>query len=89
MTPTQDLQAWGERLKVRNGFLRNNRSTFPVELVGMLQSQANDHLKMSRAVSERQKLRDGERLQSGIDTVDASKYLDAMALDVVRGTSKP
>jgi hypothetical protein len=42
MMPTQHLRAWGERLKVRGGFLRNNRSVFPVELVGMLQSQAGN-----------------------------------------------
>ncbi len=87
MTAPQTLRSWGEHLKVRSGFLPKIRKRVPLELTGMLQSQAEDHLRMSRALSERQQRLDGERLQV-VDAADASQYLRAMAMDVKRGQPK-
>jgi hypothetical protein len=53
----------------------------------MLASQAEDHLRMSRGLSEKQKLRDGERLESA-NVHENSGYLRAMALDAKRGILK-
>jgi hypothetical protein len=87
-SPPRNLRDWGEHLRIRSGFLPKKRSYFPRELIVMLASQAQDHLQMSRELSEKQKMRDGELLQA-TDTADATDYFRAMALDVKRGIPKP
>ena len=81
----QTLRSWAERLRVRHGVLRADGYTVPQEVVGMIKAQANDHLTMSRHLSERQKTRDREALLADEDEFIHSGYARAMALDALRG----
>ncbi len=81
----QGFRSWGERLRVRRGVLRANGCAVPQEVLGMIKAQANDHLTMSRQLSERQKTLDRETLLADKDKFIDSGYARTMAIDALRG----
>jgi hypothetical protein len=82
------LRAWGERLKVRRGTLQLNDSCVPVEIVEMIMAQANDHLMMSRDLSEKQKTLDRQKLLGDEQGFVRSGYARAMTIDALRAKSR-
>jgi hypothetical protein len=76
------IRSWGERLKVRRGTLQLNGSSVPTEIVEMITAQANDHLMMSRSLSDKQKALDRQKLLD--DEFVRSGYMRAMAIDARR-----
>ncbi len=82
----RNTRAWGERLHVRNGVLKVSGNIPPPEVVDMIKAQANDHLNMSRQLSERQKHLESEAFSSDEEKTLQSGYLQTMALDVARAT---
>jgi hypothetical protein len=80
------LRSWGERLRVRRGILRPNSGAVPAEVVGMIKAQANDHLAMSRQLSERQKELDRQQVLADKEKFLRSGYARAMAIDVLRAS---
>jgi hypothetical protein len=82
----RNAHGWGERLHVRSGLLKVTSRTPPPEVIGMIKAQANDHLNMSRQLSERQKTLDNEAFSKDEEKALQSGYLQIMALDVARAT---
>jgi hypothetical protein len=82
------LQSWGERLKVRRGNLQLNGSSVPTEIVEMIKTQANDHLTMSRDLSEKQKTLDRQKLLGDEQGFIRSGYARAMAIDALRAKTR-
>jgi hypothetical protein len=82
----RNARRWGERLHVRSGALKITSRTPPSEVIDMIKAQANEHLKMSRQLSERQKTLDQEAFSKDEDKTVESGYLQAMAFDVARAT---
>ena len=80
----RNLRSWGERIRVEKGILRKSSHFPPVTIVEMIRAQANDHLMMSRSLSERQKRLDHQKLVSDEERFANSEYLRAMAIDVGR-----
>jgi hypothetical protein len=79
-----NLHRWGERLHVRGGVLQVGDRIPPPEVISMIKAQANDHLRMSRGLSERQKQLDGEAISNDEEKALQSGYLQTMAIDVAR-----
>lgn len=75
-----NLRSWGERIRVEKGILRMSTRVPAPTVVDMITAQANDHLTMSRSLSERQKMLDHQKLERAV----SPEYLRAMAIDVVR-----
>ena len=80
---------WGERIRIRGGVIRTFSLThFPKPIVQMIVAQANEHLAMSRELSERQKERDREQMADQ-ERFLKSGYARAMAIDAIRGANAP
>lgn len=82
----RNAHGWGERLHVRSCLLKVTSRIPPPEVIGMIKAQANDHLNMSRQLSERQKTLDSEAFSKDEEKALQSGYLQIMALDVARAT---
>lgn len=82
------LRSWGERLKVGRGTLQLNGGSVPTEIVEMIKAQANDHLTMSRDLSEKQKILDRQKLLGDEQGFIRSGYARAMAIDALRTKSR-
>ena len=82
----RNVHRWGERLHVRGGILQIGDRIPPPEVIGMIKAQANDHLRMSRELSERQKKLDRQALSDDEEEALQSGYLQTMAIDVARAT---
>jgi hypothetical protein len=78
----------GERLRVRRGTLQLNGGSVPTEIVEMIKAQANDHLTMSRDLSEKQKTLDRQKLLGDEQGFIRSGYARAMAIDALRAKSR-